>query len=255
MADQLLVSSITVTALGVGASITLPHGLKANGKAVTPNQILCDRTSPIGVSSANATSVTFFNFGSVPETAVFRVEYDHSIHAVNAAPFYWKGFVSGGSGIVLSASFSDTTDQALPVGSALAVKFNTTEFSNGGIVVANNGLGQPTRLTVPVDGLYAFDISPQLLNTGGGGSTITFWARIDGTNVPRSASSLEMGNNNNRTLPFLQLDLQMTAGQYLEWMFTATGVNTSLEHFPASAGPPIIPEIPSVIANVHRISS
>ena len=153
---------------------------------------------------------------------------------------------------LISGSFSDSTTQNLPVKpTTLAVKYNTVEIA-GGVTVANNGLGQPTRITVPTDGIYSFDISPQLLNTGGGGSTITFWAAIDGTPVPRSASSLEMGNNNNRTLPFLSLDLPMNAGQYLEWFFTATGSNTSLQFFPVDG---VIPAIPSVIANVKRIGS
>lgn len=149
-------------------------------------------------------------------------------------------------------SFSDSTDQAIPAGSAVAVRFDTVEASNG-VTVANNALGFPTRLTVPVAGFYSFDISPQLLHTGGGTETIYFWARINEVNVPRSASSLEMGNNNNRTLPFLQLDLQMAAGQYLEWMFTSSsGTNITLEHFPAAG---IIPATPSVIASVKRISN
>ena len=153
---------------------------------------------------------------------------------------------------LISGSFSDSSPQNLPVKPAtLAVKYNTVEIA-GGVTVANNGLGQPTRLTVPTDGIYSFDISPQLRNTGGGGSTITFWAAVDGTPVPRSASSLEMGNNNNRTLPFLTLNLPMNAGQYLEWFFTATGSNTSLQFFPVDG---VIPAIPSVIANVTRVSA
>lgn len=255
MADQLLATRLTVTALAAGASITVPHGLKWRGQGIAPTLILCDRASPIGVTAATATTITFFNNNSAPETANFRVEYDHSIHATGTPAVYWQGFVGTGSGTTIYGSFSDSTVQPIPAGSALAVQYNTVELSNG-VTVVNNGSGKPTRLTVSASGIYAFDISPQLVHSGGGTETITFWARIDGTNVPRSASSLEMGNNNNRTLPFLQLDLQMSAGQYLEWMFTSTtGTNINLEAFGAAAGPPAIPAIPSVIANVKRIST
>lgn len=155
-------------------------------------------------------------------------------------------------------SFSDTTDQSIPTKpNVLAVKYDTVEMSNG-VTVSNNLLGQPTRLTVPVAGIYSFDISPQLLHPGGTGTTIYFWAKVNGTNVPRSGSSLDMGNNNNRVLPFLQLELQMAAGDYLEWFFTQTGAGTNLEHFPAEPLPPaaeIIPAIPSVIVNVKRFSA
>jgi hypothetical protein len=61
-----------------------------------------------------------------------------------------------------------------------------------------------------------------------------------------------MGNNNNNTLPFLRLCVDMTAGQYLEWFFTATGgTNIYLQSFAATA---VRPAIPSVIANVLRIA-
>lgn len=251
----LLVNVLSVNNLASGASITLPHGLNYDSTGVIPTQVLCDRASPIGVTGATLTTVTFFNNGSAAQSANFRCEYDHSIHAVGATPLNWQGIVvGGGTGATDYGSFSDSTSQPIPQNGSLAVKYNTVELSNG-ITVTNNGLGQPTQLTVSSTGIYAFDISPQLLNTGGGGSTITFWAKINGTNVPRSASSLEMGNNNNRTLPFLRLVLSMTAGQYLEWFFTATGANTSLQFFPAAVGPPSIPAIPSVIVNVEKIST
>jgi len=160
----------------------------------------------------------------------------------------WKHtLVAPGDADYIGGSFTSTADQPIPqLPNTLAVTYNVTELSNGVTVVGGS------CLTVAEDGVYAFDISPQLYHTGGSGTIITFWAKLNGVNMPRSASSLEMGNNNNRTLPFLQLDIPMTAGQCLEWFFTQTGVNTSLEHFAAS-GP--IPEIPSVIVNVKRLGA
>lgn len=146
-------------------------------------------------------------------------------------------------------SFSDSTDQPIPTGSTIAATFDTTELSNGVSVVSGS------RLTVAAPGTYAFDLSPQLVLSGGTGNTITFWAAVNGTAIPRSASSLEMGNNNSRTLPFVRLFVPMTAGQYLEWYFTASNTGVTLEHFAAQVGPPAIPDIPSVIANVQWVSA
>lgn len=166
---------------------------------------------------------------------------------------------TGPTGPVMTAvygEFSDTTDQPVVSGGTLVVQYNTTEAANG-VSVVNDPLSlRPTRLTITQTGVYSFTLSPQLQHTGGGTVTIIFWARIDGTNVPRSSSSLEMGNNNNRTIPFIELITPMTAGQYFEWVFTSSGTNTSLEHFPAVVGPPFdIPAIPSVIAGVKLIGS
>jgi hypothetical protein len=236
-------------------------------------------------------------------TAQFRVEYDHSIHAVGTPTVAWQGWdgtaipsgpaggdlgetypnptvvglntrpldltapiagdylrfdgtvwrhtlVTPGEPTVIYGSWSDTTDQVIPqLPASIAVSYNTAELIDG-VTLGLNGLGQPTRLTVPEDGVYSFDISPQLYHTGGTGTVVHFWAKVNGVNVPRSASSLEMGNNNNRTLPFLQLDLEMLAGQYLEWYFAQSGINTTLEHFPATA---VLPDNPSVIVTVKRI--
>jgi hypothetical protein len=77
---------------------------------------------------------------------------------------------------------------------------------------------------------------------------------VNGVNVPNSASSIEMGNNNNRTLPYVAVFLTLAAGQYVEWIVHTTGSNTSVEHFPAVVGPPAIPAIPSAIAGVLRVA-
>ena len=186
----------------------------------------------------------------------------------NAGLSQWEPGTGGGPpgppgppGPVMTAvygSFSDSTDQVFAPGVALVVQYDTTEASNGVSVVNDPITLRPTRLTVAANGVYAFALSPQLQHSGGGGETITFWARLNGANIPRSASSFEMGNNNNRTLPFIELILPLTAGQYVEWVFYATtGTNVTLEHFPAAGAPPAggIPAIPSVIANVKLIGS
>lgn len=152
--------------------------------------------------------------------------------------------------------FSDSTDQTFVPGSAFVVQFDTTEASNGVSVVNDPVTARPTRLMVAQAGVYAFTISPQILHTGGGGEVITFWVRLNGSDVPRSASSLEMGNNNNRTLPYIEIILPMAAGQYVEWAFTATtGTDVTLEAYPSAVGPPAVPAIPSVIAGVKRLGS
>lgn len=169
----------------------------------------------------------------------------------------WTPLAQGAGALVaVYGSFSDNSDQAFVAGSASVVQFNTTEEANGVFVTNDPVSGRPTRLTVAQAGKYAFTISPQILHTGGGGEIITFWMRRSGVDVPNTGSSLEMGNNNNRTLPYIEILLSMVDGQYVEWVFTAsTGTNVSLEHYPAVVGPPAVPAIPSVIAGVKRLGN
>jgi hypothetical protein len=257
MPAQLLANVLNVGPLAGGASITIAHGLKANNQGVVPTQVIADRASPIGVTAANATTVTFTNLNAVPASAAFRVEFDHSIHAVGTPTVAWQGYIPpyAPAGEAIFGQFSDTSDQPVTAGGIAIAKYNTTDAANGVSVVNDPVTLRPTRLTVGFTGVYAFTVSPQIQHTGGGTVTIIFWPRIDGVDVPNSASSLEMGNNNNRTIPYFEFISPMNAGQYMEWVFYASGNNTSLEQFPAVVGPPAIPAIPSIIAGVKLIGS
>ena len=146
-------------------------------------------------------------------------------------------------------SFSDSTTQNLTQNVAYYVRFNTTELS-AGVVVQNDGLGNPTQIKVNATGTYAFTISPQMLKGGAGGTTASFWVEVNGTPVPRSASRFALPNNT-EILPYLEIILPMTAGQYVQWAFLTAGLNVSLPAFPAT---PPSPAAPSVIAGVKRIA-
>jgi len=175
-----------------------------------------------------------------------------------AAGDYWRfdgdtwrhTLVAPGDPVAIYGAFSSDVTQPIS-NSPVVVSYNTTEDSNGVSVVAG------TRLTVTESGVYSLTISPQLAHGGGGIETILFWLRINGANVVNSTSSFEIGNNLNRTLPFMEIVTPMNAGQYAEWVFMsqAAATNLRLEYFPAVPGPSGYPAIPSVIANVKRIGS
>jgi hypothetical protein len=120
VATQLLVRVVTIS-LPAGGSTTISHGLKANNVGVTPTQILCDRASSIGATAYNAFTATFTNLdGTSAASAVFRLEYDHSIHAVGAATVAWQGFLGSGGGVTAAelgtVPFDGTVDAAVADG-------------------------------------------------------------------------------------------------------------------------------------------
>lgn len=230
-------------------SVTGAFAVADGAQGIAPPALLAG--DAIGPSNANQL-VAFgpgpVTRGAADKVAVVTTDAKGRVFTLTETPI---AFPAPGTFQAVYGAFSDNADQPLAAGVPATVRFNTVEGANG-VSVQNNGLGVPTRLTVAAAGIYEFSLSPQLLHTGGGGTTITFWAATNTGTVPRSASSLEMGNNNNRTLPFIALILPMGAGDWLEWVFVSTGANTSLEHFAAAAP---IPEIPSVIASVKLIGS
>lgn len=156
--------------------------------------------------------------------------------------------VGAGAITAVFGQFSDTATVNLAANTTYTQDFTVTEDSNG-VSVTNDGLGNPTQLTVAGAGVYAFTISPQLVKGGGGQTSIAFWAAVNGTPIPRSASVVDLPNNV-QILPFIELIVRMTAGQYLQWFFRTPGTGVSITNIPAAAP---VPQAPAVIAGVKRL--
>lgn len=158
--------------------------------------------------------------------------------------------VGAGALTAVYGQFYSTQVQNVPLAPAqpLTITYNNIAGANGVSLVAN------TQITVAAAGVYEFSISLQLDKIQGGQNDIvTFWLRKNNNNVPDSASSIEMGNNNNRTLPFVPIILTMAAGDYVEWLISTNTTNNVNVQSIAAAGP--IPGIPGVIVSAKRLGA
>ena len=149
---------------------------------------------------------------------------------------------------VAYGSYSDSTSQSLATTTVTYVKFNTVEAQQF-VSVQNDGSGNPTKIVVQMSGLYSFTLSPQLIQGAGGATDVDFWAVVNGTAVPRSASRVSLPNNV-EVLPYIELILQMSTGDALQWAFYTLGTGVSI--YSLAAAPPV-PAAPSVIAGVKQI--
>jgi hypothetical protein len=142
-------------------------------------------------------------------------------------------------------SFYDTTTQtATTINTAQAITFNTTDLSRGVY------LGTPTsRVYVDTPGIYNFDTSFQLDKTTGGTAEFYFWFRLNGTDVPDSASQIRIQNNNAEIFSSLNYFFNLNAGDYVEMMFSTTSLSVELLSVPAAAP---VPGIPSIILTVSN---
>jgi len=142
-------------------------------------------------------------------------------------------------------SFYDTTTQtATTINTAKAVTFNNTDLTNGVY------LGTPTsRVYVDTPGIYNFDTSFQLDKTAGGVGLFYLWFRLNGVDVPDSASQIRVQGNNAEIFSSLNYFFDLNAGDYVEIMYSVDDLSIQILAEAASAPHPGIPSIILTVSN------
>ena len=143
-------------------------------------------------------------------------------------------------------SFYDTTSQSGSANTAYAVKHNNTDFSSGVSIVSN------TRITMAEAGIYTIISTQQFVHTQGSTVTITGWLRKNGTDVPNSATDLQLKGNSAKDLYAINYFVSASAGDYYELIWSATDSDTEIQYTAARTSP-TRPAVPSVITTVNRV--
>ncbi len=145
-----------------------------------------------------------------------------------------------------------TIDQTGSTSTATAVQIGTTGFSSG-ISVANNGSGNPTRITFAAAGTYMLAPSLQFANSDTANRNVSIWFRKNGTDIANSTTVINVPKAGDGGNTFFQIVLyeQVTAGQYIEVMWLPTNTAVTLDYIAAGA---VAPAAPSVILSAERIA-
>lgn len=144
------------------------------------------------------------------------------------------------------ASFHDTTDQAPAlVNTAYPITFDTSDIERG---IWRDPVNT-SRIYVADAGTYNFEFSAQLDKTSGGQAIVYIWPRVDGVDLPDSATGVRLQGNNSELVAAWNFLLDMQPGGYFELMWSSDDVDVRLEHFAALAP---VPAIPSVILTVTQ---
>jgi len=144
-------------------------------------------------------------------------------------------------------SFYDTTTQTAALANTpYAMQLNTTVESNQIAVVSGS------RITFKNRGTYNIQFSAQLDKIGGSASAVYIWPRINGANVPDSATKIVIDGPNAEVVPAWNFVLVLQAGDYFElaWQSSDTDVVIS-----AAAAASNYPGIPSIIFTVTWVSN
>ncbi|MBU6287588.1 MAG: hypothetical protein KGS10_05445 [Chloroflexi bacterium] len=148
-------------------------------------------------------------------------------------------------------SFYDTTDQvAASANTPYAMQLNSTAEYNG-VTIANNGSGNPTRITFANAGTYNIQFSAQLHDDGGGGGGghhAYIWLALDGVDVAESNTRVDVANASPYVVAAWNWIVTVTANQYAEimWQVSSTALRIERDTTPT-------PDIPSVIATAQQI--
>ena len=146
------------------------------------------------------------------------------------------------------ASYFDTTTQANPVANAVNLFTYNSVVSDYEVT-----RGVPTsRIYVANTGVYNFQFSAQLDKTGGSASAVYIWPKINGVNLPDSATKIVIDGPNSEIVAAWNFVLVLKAGDYFELAWESSDTNVVIPYVAASGN---IPAIPSIILTVSWVSN
>jgi hypothetical protein len=165
---------------------------------------------------------------------------------VNQAVSFYEGggnnaAVNVGQNILLpnGSFYSTQTQSAAAINTAYAVTLNST------VTAYATYVGTPTsRVYVDVAGVYNFEFSLQLDKTAGSTGNIWVWPRINGTDIPNSATRLAIQGTSAEVVAAWNFLLDVNSGDYFELMWAVDDTRIQIV---AEAATAFCPAIPSAI--------
>lgn len=217
-----------------------PQGGDQRAVAEIVNNIMDGKTNNTGtvtLATGWATTTTITDARISPESVILVIPSSDSAEQ-DAAPY---------------GCFTNNTDQTSPsVGSTAVVIYDTTEEASGVYLASSS------RLYVRNYGIYNVQFSVQLVNRDNAQQYADIWFRINGTDVPRSASRFDIPARKSDSIPShvigtVNTFLELQAGDYVEIAGTTSDTDVGLEHYATDTGIPR-PSIPAAIVTVQYIA-
>jgi hypothetical protein len=143
------------------------------------------------------------------------------------------------------------TGSSTTIGSVL---FNNTDYSNGVSIDSTDN----SKVVFDNPGLYNIQISAQLLNFTTSEDNVTFWFRLNGTDIDNTASIAEVhpkhGTAPGATILSYNIFQQVEADDYIQVEWTSNTGNTIVATYPAGTSP-THPVSPAIILTAQFVSA
>lgn len=151
---------------------------------------------------------------------------------------------------VAYGAWSDSTDQTGSTTAGTAMTFNTQDVTDTVTLVDN------TKITVPHTGIYDLQFSSQFRNTDNAQHEVVVWFKVNGTDVPNSATRLTVPSRKSSNIygyavAAWNIFLDMNSSDYVEVFWQPSSLLITMEHDSAGA---TYPAIPSVIVTIQQVA-
>jgi len=153
------------------------------------------------------------------------------------------------------ASYYSVANQTGDVTVGKAVKFASTFVTGINVSVANNGTGDPTRVTLALAGTYQIISSIHAENAAASDYDCTVWFKLNGTDVVGSADVIVVPKTGDggHGLATISRYITVTAAQYIEMYWLPENASVTMAAVAAVVGPPAFPSQPSATIQILRI--
>lgn len=148
-------------------------------------------------------------------------------------------------------AFSSSSTQTGSISAGTVMTFTGVDVADG-ITLASG-----SHLVVPNNGIYNLQFSSQFKNVENAQNDVTVWFRINGVDVPNSATQITVPARKTSNLygymvAAWNIFLDMNANDYVQIVWLPTIATLTMEAL-ASSTSPAYPAIPSVIATMNQV--
>jgi hypothetical protein len=156
-----------------------------------------------------------------------------------------SAFYRWGNKLFNYGAFYSTITQSGSANVSQSMSYNNTDYAAGVSIV--NG----SQITLENVGVYNLQFSAQIVDTGGGDSTIRIWLKKNGTNVPNTATKIFVNDYEELVAAWNWIVPATSPNDYYQITWQTTDSDTRLLYEPASGN---YPAIPSIILTVTQVA-
>lgn len=140
-------------------------------------------------------------------------------------------------------TFYTTGDQAIGVNTPTLINTSWVEGD------ANKTYLDGDKIYVEETGDYFVQFSSMLTKTNANSGTANIWFRKNGVDIPDSNTKITLAGNNSEITMTVALILDLDAGDYIQFVASASNTNTFISSDAAGVGP----ATPGIIATINLI--